>query len=128
MSSYFIATSDEQGNGSEGWSLDSKEFADALNARWPEISISHIEDVERDYSLEWSLTIGDTPIEGMLDRNGRVVILDGDVADCAEFALWYRSIVPNDQELQFFDEGYSGDIEIKHDTTKQELIDAIPDE
>ena len=61
-------------------------------------------------------------LDGTLTNDANVVHLDGDVRACATFALWFRSQVPTEQDLLFYDEGYSADVPLLVETTKDELV------
>lgn len=61
-------------------------------------------------------------LTGSLDRTGQVIALDGWLEDCAVFAVWFRFLVPVEQQLAFYDEAYSADVELGTATTAEELI------
>ena len=57
-----------------------------------------------------------------LSRDGQAVVLEGDIEDCAEVALWLRHIVPEDQPLLFYDEGYGAEVSLMTRTSKEEIV------
>ena len=68
----------------------------------------HFEDIrEGNRLLTWEFTGTHGSMDGYLNRKRQVVVLDGDVRDCAEFAQWYRSIVDSQYELIFYDDSYN---------------------
>jgi len=58
----------------------------------------------------------------MLRKNAQALALNGDPRDCAEVALWFRSLMPSHITLVFFDEGYSADVVVEASTTIDELV------
>jgi len=74
------------------------------------------------HSLEWTWLAPAGGVDGSLNGTGNAVVLDGDIADCSRFAVWYRALVAEDQELVVFDESYSADLPLKNDTTEALLI------
>lgn len=111
------------------WSLDHGEFVAALHQRWRVRKVcTTYDDPNIHFSLDWSLWVDDDRLlVGLMDREGKAVALEADLRDSAVFALWFRSIVPEEQELLFCDESYSGSIELTGETTEQQILDAIPD-
>lgn len=104
------------------------EFVDALHERWRvrKICMTY-DDPNIHFPLDWSVWMGeDRLLVGFMDSEGKAVALEGDLRDCAVFALWFRSLVPEDQELLFCDESYSGSIELTGETTEPQIADAIP--
>ena len=67
-------------------------------------------------------------LEGMFNRNYSGISVDGDFDDCAAFALWFRSLVPPQQPLLFYDQGFNVDVPLTAETTIQDLRAAFDGE
>jgi len=93
-----------------------------LQAQWQPIEIRPIDQLQRAYSLEWTIFINQRRLEGLLERNGQSIVLDGQLPDCAQFALWLRALIDPQYQLFFYDQGYSADIELREGITATEII------
>ncbi len=102
------------------WRLAPLSLQRALEGRFNSISVAQVEAANR--LLEWSIETSSGILEGGLDTDGNAIILDGDLSDCAEFAVWLRSLVPTSQALVFYDEDYSADIELTLRTNTADII------
>ncbi len=77
--------------------------------------------------LEWRISVENSLINGNLLSDSQTISLDtGDVTVVAEFAIWYRSLVPQEHKLFL----YSGPtwqypIELFSDTSVEEIVGAI---
>lgn len=91
----------------------------ALVSRWPNVQIENVEDGNR--SFTWSLNAANGLLDGYLNRKRQVVVLDGDVRDCAEFAQWYRQFVDSRFELVFYDDGYTNSVPVTSGVSVREL-------
>lgn len=110
------------------WSFDHGEFVAALHQRWRvrKICMTY-DDPNIHFSLDWSVWMEDERLlVGLMDCKGQAVALEADLRDSAVFALWFRSLVPEEQKLLFCDEGYSGSVELTGETTELQIADAIP--
>src|SRR5262245_6902430 len=105
------------------WNISEKDFATALRTRWPDADIRAVSIPQSNHTLEWRIQLGDKQLEGSCDRTGQVIHLDGDIFNSAQFALWFRSIVPRQQPLVFYDEGYSADVNLTNDTTAEQITE-----
>ncbi len=106
------------------WNLDESDFKEHLKKQWSEIEIRSLLDTDDYYSLEWTLQVTTTGqrLDGALHRDGQGISLDGYIQDCAVFAIWFRSLVPQTIELVFYDQGYNSHIELQAETTDSEII------
>ncbi|OAD19618.1 hypothetical protein THIOM_004737 [Candidatus Thiomargarita nelsonii] len=98
------------------------QFTSHLKAKWLNIDIHTINNPKRVYGLEWVMPMENGNLEGLLERTGQCIALDGDVRDCAKFALWFRSLVDNQYPLFFYDQAYSADLELREYTTKNDIV------
>ena len=92
----------------------------ALVARWPGARIEDISEGNRLFT--WVFVAPHGLLDGYLNRKRQVVVLEGDVRDCAEFAQWYRSLVDAQYELSFYDDSYSNSIPVTGNTAIGELV------
>jgi hypothetical protein len=97
-------------------------FTHHLKAKWQAIDIHSITDPERVYQLKWISQMENGNLEGMLQRTGQGIALDGDIRDCAKFALWFRSLVGSQYPLFFYDQAYSADIELREGTLENDIV------
>ena len=114
---YFISPSEES-----DLKIDSTQLINRLKAEWPNIDIQPQDNPSRTYSLSFRIPLKNSSIEGSLERTGQCVVLDGDVQDCAKFALWLRSQVDRKYKLLFYDEAYSVDVALTLETTEYDII------
>lgn len=118
---YFLMSQDRR-------SIEVERFIDLLRARWPASRIKTLPDPEDHHSVEFELPMEESTLLGSLNREGSTVIFYGAIRDCAGFALWYQSVVPELCPLLMFDEGYDRSIDLQPDTTAGDIIHALSDE
>ncbi|MEU0273486.1 hypothetical protein [Streptomyces sp. NPDC006307] len=111
---------------SDTWSVGQDVLVASLAAEWPDATVRRRElpDGYEVGDIEWELRRGDAELEGRSYVDGRGVTLDGDIRLVAEFALWYRKLVPAGTDLVFCDQGYHFDVTIDATTTHDDLVDA----
>ena len=102
--------------------IEPAELINALKAEWSNIDIQTLDNPERAYSLSFRIPLTNGILEGSLERTGQSVVLDGDVRDCAKFALWLRLQFDSKHKLLFYDEAYSADVELGSETTADDII------
>lgn len=118
--SYFISPVEET-----DWKLDSSALATAIQQHWPEAEVESVSDDSSNHQLEWSIKFQDHRLEGSLDRSGQAVHLDGDIDDCAAFAVWLRSEVSDAQSLVMYDESYSVDIALEPQMDQATIVEVF---
>jgi hypothetical protein len=105
-----------------GWKLDPILLVERLREKWPQADIREIRDPKRkNYSHEWRMRIGDHVLDGRFD-GGSGVVLDGDIRAAVVFALWFRSLIPSEKVLLFYDESYSMHVNLKPETTEADVL------
>lgn len=128
MTSFFISPfkPPEEWYGESELKLDVNSFAEGLRLKWPNISIT-LTPGSKYNIVEWEVLKGDGTygVRGSLEANQQIVSLDGTTADLAEFVLWYRKLIPSQYRLFFFHESLYTCLEIKQDTTLDEIGHAI---
>jgi hypothetical protein len=109
-------------------SIEVQRFIDLLRVRWPASRLKTRPAPEDHHSVEFELPMEESTLLGSLNREGSTVIFYGAIRDCAGFALWYQSVVPELCPLLMFDEGYDRSIDLRPDTTAGDIIHALSDE
>ncbi len=107
------------------WKLNIVDFIENLEKAWHDITITSTTNPDDYYSLEWIIQMPEkeTRLDGALHQDGQGVSLDGYLEDCATFAIWFRSLVPETQKLVFYDQGYNFCSTLQLKTTASELIE-----
>ena len=118
---YFLMSRDRR-------SIEVERFIDLLRARWPTSRLKTLPDPEDQHSVEFELPMEESTLLGSLNREGSTVMFYGAIRDCAGFALWYQSVVPELCPLLMFDEGYDRSIDLQPGTTAGDIIHALTDE
>lgn len=116
--SYFISPPDD----TSAFSLD---YFHAELSQWEGIVITVIDDTTDVHALEWVVPMRQGDVFGAVDQFGEIVHLDGFLSDCALFALWLRTLVPDEIELLFYDENYSADVPLVAFTCESDLVRAF---
>lgn len=114
---YFVSPPEET-----DWNIKPDEMTQYLRNKWANVRIKKILNPEDNNSLEWEVPLELDVLYGSIDREGQSIHLEGDIQDCAQFAVWFRSIVPESQVLVFFDENYTSDISLGRDVTEQQIV------
>lgn len=118
MSSYLISPPEPT-----AWKLDADAFARALAAAWPSAHVERVSDPASVFQLRWTIDAGSPGrVDGALAGDGQTVHLDGDVRGAAAVARWVRGVVPAEQPLIFYDEGFSADVALTAQTTEDQLV------
>lgn len=114
---FFISPAEET-----SWRMDPAQLATQLRSQWPAVDVRSVDSPASNQALEWTLSLNGRRVDGALNRTGQAIFVDGDVQDCAEFAVWLRSVVPGEQALVFYDEGYAADAALQADTSVAQLV------
>ncbi|WP_455358724.1 hypothetical protein [Streptomyces sp. SYSU K21746] len=108
---------------SEVWRLARHLLAAALGRDWPDADVQVSEPVDSEVrDVEWHLVVGGREIEGYSNVNGQCIYLVGPLDLAAPFVVWYRKLVPENEEVIFCDDAYSFDEEVRLDTTEEEVV------
>lgn len=102
--------------------IEPAQLINALKAEWSNIDIQTLDNPSLAYSLSFRIPLTNGILEGSLERTGQCVVLEGDVRDCAKFALWLRLQLDSKHKLLFYDEAYSADVELGSETTVHDII------
>ena len=113
MADYFIAPKKTKQK------ISVNQLKERIKTFWPDAKFILNEQDNVRY-LEWSFQAKNHYLEGYLFANLEVIVLDGDVIDCAEFAVKVFPLLP-EGEYHFFDEGYSQDVLVTDKTSVADL-------
>jgi len=108
------------------WRFDPDEFVGLLRERWPDAQVTTFDDPDFVAALDFRVELGDgRHVDGNLSRDGQLIGLDGDVREAAEVAAWVRSVVPPDQELIFWDQGYNFDVPLTEGIEPAAIVEGV---
>lgn len=109
------------------WQFNQSDFIDYLVKKWSNIQIKLCTNPSDYYCCEGLIKVVGSRqmLEIALHRDMQGVSLDDCLEDCAFFAVWLRSLVPEYQKLVFYDQGYNAHIELKQNTTESEVINSF---
>lgn len=113
--------------GREGWGLSEQEFIQFLSSRWPSALIKSVDVPGGARSVDFRIQMSESTVDGHFNLGGSTVVFYGAPRDCAEFALGYQAIFPKGQPFLLFDEGYSRSIELRPETTIEDIANALHD-
>lgn len=119
MSDYLVSPPSET-----EWGIDPQEFVTLLRERWPDARVSTNHDDSLAVVTAEVPVAGDYPPRAILMRDRQVVGLEGGLRESAEVAVWMREIVPAEQDLIFFDQGYHFHVPLTGETTPDEIVAA----
>jgi hypothetical protein len=106
------------------WKINTVDFIENLEKSWHDTTIKTLTNPDDYYSIEWVIKIPEkgTRLDGALHRDGQGISLDGYLEDCATFAIWFQSLVPENQELMFYDQGYNYCLKLQPNTAISDII------
>ncbi|MEZ4668069.1 MAG: hypothetical protein R3E39_09145 [Anaerolineae bacterium] len=107
----------------EQFRLKPQEFAEALNAKWKNTNVS-IDNSEH-FALRWECEVNlQYGLMGSLFRDSCGVVLEKpSLEDVADFAIWFRSIVPLDVQLAVYNSSNITPFDLTVHTTYLQIID-----
>jgi hypothetical protein len=84
--------------------LSITDLASKIQERWPTAKVEQPSDTNEMYSLRWRLSSQPFALLGWLQKNLKVISLEGgDIADVAQFAIWYRrTLISYEQATLFY--------------------------
>lgn len=110
---------------SETWRLEREVLARALAVDWPQAQVelaspgvagSEVRDVE------WSYHSASGDLEGYAHSDGQGIYLEGPIELVADFVIWYRGLVPPEEQVIFCDDSYSFDGVVPAHATREDVI------
>jgi hypothetical protein len=105
--------------------IDVEDFTTKLLNRWKGSQVHHEEDSTNGYLLHFSIELGtiDSPIRGGIQDNRNTISLRGYAESCAEFAVWYRSLIPVKYRLYFCDGAFNSYAELQIGSSVDKVIE-----
>lgn len=98
-------------------------LAEQILLKWPHAEINVNED---DAMASWRILIGEYLLIGEFWGDKKMVILDAGQEHVADFAVWYRNVIPSNQKLWVFDDlGNYEPYEITLNTSQNEIAQAL---
>jgi hypothetical protein len=120
MSDFLVSPSRET-----PWRMEPGEFVARLRERWPEAEVI-VREPGSYAAVSFEVPIeGDYPPRGQLMSDGQAVGLEGGLSESAEVAGWIREIVQPEQELIFYDQGYSFHVPLTAGITPDEIVATV---
>jgi len=116
---YFISPPTES-----NWRLAPSEFIADLLSRWPQALVQGLTNSPY-FSHEWEIQTPSGILEGEFYKDGTAVAFMGDFQDCTNFVLWFRSLVPPEQPLVFYDDGLHFKVDITRETTAADIVSLV---
>jgi hypothetical protein len=115
MGKYLISALEEQ---------DLIEISDLFNLIQSDWNGAEASFDEGNISFSWRVIIQNHQIDGRF-LDGDLLVMDGDINGCSEFAIWYRKQINESLNLAMYDESYSVDISLTSLTTPKEIVQAF---
>ena len=112
---YFVITE------SEG-AVSPEAFTRLLKSRWSLATVEEVHNPANSHALEFRVPMMHSQVEGSLNREGCSIVFIGDLRDCADFALWCRTLLPPNEPATFCDESMSGSLELSTTTTVADIF------
>jgi hypothetical protein len=101
------------------------DFIQRLKSQWPTATVIPVSNRASSHALEFGVPMEHSRVDGSLNREGCSIIFIGDIRDCADFALWCRTLLPQQEPATFCDESMSGSLEIDGSTTRADIFRAF---
>jgi hypothetical protein len=104
------------------FTLDPHEFADALKSRWTDVEVNYSSGEH--VVLSWQCNVKQANrLYGELQPDMHTIVLEkpGEY-DVAEFAVWYRSIIPPQYRLSLWNDSDVVDFEVLPDTSYLQIL------
>ncbi|MBI1278148.1 MAG: hypothetical protein GC179_08475 [Anaerolineaceae bacterium] len=100
--------------------IDPTWLKEKLLEQWPNVEIDVRNPKPKTYLLDWKIKIGRQNLMGGLHRDQYGIVLAGNQKAILEFAVWYRSIISNDQPLFLYEWADPG-CELKQGMSTQDI-------
>lgn len=121
-------------NEASSFKLDLQTFVTQLRHDWKDIAILNPSKnpylTDNPYLVEWEIMINEEfPLTGELHEDAKTISLeDQSLEDIADFAVWYRKLVPAHEEVFIFHDSSDKQSKILENTTRAELLTLLYDE
>lgn len=84
-------------------------------------------DPDREGVVIFAIPRDDERIDGYLEKDGQVLWIEKDLETSADMAAWFRSLVPEQQPLIFWDESYSHAVDVAPGAKADQIVRATLD-
>jgi hypothetical protein len=110
---------------SKNLKIDVSSVARSLHQTWKEIEIKEVS--IGTYLLEWEVMVRGSFVHGGLQSDSQTVSIEtSDVTVVAEFAVWYRSLIPQEHDLFLYTgPTWQHPIELFPDTSIEQIVEAL---
>jgi hypothetical protein len=116
MPSYFISPPDDT-----EWRLDPEEFEARLEERWPGAEVRPAPEGSP-MAFHFTIEVGGESLDGSYADDGQTLWIEmGSEDGMAELAVWFRGQVPEDEELEFADEGLEVELPLDPSITPEQF-------
>ncbi len=105
------------------WKKAPEELVSSLLQQWPDAHF--VVDSSQPFSHEWSISISGRSLEGAIHKDGTAIALDGELQDCALFAIWFRTQVPKEIKMLFYDQDYSVVLPLEESTSVSDIVEGF---
>lgn len=121
MSVIFLITPPE--GQKQVFQVDLAKYRAKLLERWPDVLFPNMVPGS-DMLLEWALPNG---VWAMLHKDRQTISFGLTPEDkrFTEFIIWYRAYVPADIKLSLFDSSSSNELQLRFDTTAQNILNFV---
>jgi hypothetical protein len=118
MPSYFISPPDDT-----DWSLAPEEFEARLRERWPDAEIRPAPEGSP-MAFHFTIDVGGESLDGAYAADGQTLWIEmGSEDQMAQLAVWFRGLVPEDEELDFADEGLEVEMRLDPSITPEQFLE-----
>jgi hypothetical protein len=107
------------------WKVSLDVLADRIVAKWPGARTEKGLDPRANQVLSWKYRAQFGPVDGALSWERDCIYLDGDVCDCADFAVWFRKTDLATEGLIFYDEGCTAHVSLDGAIDARDIADAF---
>ena len=109
--------------------VEPENLAEKLKTHWPQCEAVFNTTPESSYVLHWRIRPGQYSLLGGLQANCQIVSVEGDLAEVADFARWYRAIVPSECRLFIYHTSINRKpFPLSDETTSPEIMLAFREE
>ncbi|MBN8595117.1 MAG: hypothetical protein J0M33_25415 [Anaerolineae bacterium] len=106
--------------------LDSSYLAQQLRHHWPGVEVRETNPGNGQPNTSWAISITNCHLIGDYWQDDGTILLDASNHEAADFALWYRTMIPIDQRIWIFDDlGNHSPYEIQAQTLKESIVKAL---
>jgi len=98
------------------------DFLIKLQSQWTQVKMEYVSGQNNGFRVRWELEINGNSLLGGVHQNLQGVSIEGQFEAIANFAVWFRHLIPFNQKLFLYDEGFNNHAELFENTTTSELL------